>query len=72
MGIGTNFLETSSICGLANISDSKTYFDKAYWILVSVLMLAGAGYLTMDAFDDWDQNQISTVTEVKNINQDNF
>ena len=67
MGIGKDFLENSSICGFAHISNSKGYSEKAYWILVSVLMIAGAGYLTKDAFDDWEENPISTVTDVETI-----
>ena len=72
MGIGADFLENSSICGFANISNSKTNFEKAYWIFVSVLMLAGAAYLTVDAFDDWERNPISTLTKVENISQVKF
>ena len=64
MGIGKDFLENSSICGFAHISNSKGYSEKACWILVSILMIAGAGYLTKDAFDEWDLDPISTVTEV--------
>ena len=67
MGIGKDFLENSSICGFAHISNSKGYSEKVYWIMVSVLMIAGAGYLTKDAFDEWDLDPISTVTEVLTI-----
>ena len=63
MGIVSEFLESSSICGWAHISNSKTKIEKAYWIVVSVLMVAGAGYLISDAFDDWEKNPISTFTE---------
>ena len=72
MGIGKDFLENSSICGFAHISNSKGYSEKACWILVSILMIAGAGYLTKDAFDEWDQDPISTVTEVHTIYNGKF
>ena len=72
MGIGKDFLENSSICGFAHISNSKGYSEKAYWIGVSVLMIAGAGYLTKDAFDDWERNPISTVIEVETIYHGKF
>ena len=72
MGIDTEFLETSSICGLAHIANSKTNYEKAYWIVVSLLMVAGAGYLIADAFDDWEKNPISTITEPKDICQVKF
>ena len=72
MGIGKEFLENSSICGLAHIANSKTKIEKAYWIVVSVLMIAGAGYLIKDAFDDWAKNPISTITEPETISQVKF
>ena len=72
MGIGKDFLENSSICGFAHISNSKGYSEKAYWIGVSVLMIAGAGYLTKDAFDEWKLDKISTVTEVMTISNGKF
>ena len=40
--------------------------------MVSVLMVAGTVYLTMETFDDWDKNPISTVTEVKTISHVRF
>ena len=40
--------------------------------MVSVLMVAGTVYLSMGAFDDWEQNPISTVTEVKTIYEVKF
>ena len=72
MGIGKDFLENSSICGFAHISNSKGYSEKAYWIVVSVLMIAGAGYLIKDAFDEWDLDPISTVTEIETIEHGKF
>ena len=72
MGIGADFLENSSICGLAHIANSKTKIEKAYWIVVSVLMVAGALYLIADAFDDWAKNPISTITEPETISNVTF
>ena len=65
MGIFADFLENSSICGLAHISRSKTTIERGYWIGISALMIAGTIYLTMDAFYEWDEKPISTVTKVK-------
>ena len=72
MGIGTEFLENSSICGLAHISNSKSNLEKACWVLVSVLMVAGAVYLTMDAVKEWEENPISTITEPESIYRAEF
>ena len=67
MGIVAKFLENSSICGWAHISTSKNIIERVYWIVVSALMVAGAGYLTADAVNEWDLDPISTVTKVKTI-----
>ena len=72
MGIGTEFLENSSICGLAHISKSKTYIEGAYWIVVSVLMIAGTVYLTAVAVDEWEKDPISTITETFPIDMVQF
>ena len=72
MGIVAEFLENSSICGWAHIANSKTKIERAYWIIVSVLMIAGAGYLIADAFDDWANNPIATITEPETISRVKF
>ena len=72
MGIVTNFLENSSICGWAHISNSKTTIEQVYWILVSASMIAVIAYLTMDALDGWEKNPISTLTEPYTIYQTKF
>ena len=72
MGTFRKFLENSSICGLAHISRSKTIIERAYWIVVSALMVAGTVYLTMEAVDDWENNPISTLTEVNTTSNVKF
>ena len=67
MGIIRSFLENSSICGLANIVNSRNIIEKLFWIAVSFLLVAGALYLTGEAFDEWEKNPISTITEPKTI-----
>ena len=53
-----NFMESSSICGLAQIRASKTWAERLFWIGVVVLL----GYLTGQALIDWRNNPISTTT----------
>jgi len=57
------FMENSSICGLAHISNSKTNLERIFWVVVSILMIAGTGYLTAEALNYWAENPISTVVE---------
>ena len=67
-----NFLETSSICGLAHISNSKSILERLYWVVISILMVAATAYLTAVAFNEWDAKPISTIIETFPIDQVEF
>ena len=67
-----NFLENSSICGLAHISNSKHILERVYWVVISILMVVGTGFLTSEAFNEWDAKPISTITETIPIDQVEF
>ena len=67
-----NFLETSSICGLAHISNSKSILERLYWVVISILMVAATAYLTAVAFNEWDAKPISTIIETFPIDQVQF
>ena len=66
------YLENSSICGLSHISSSKTKIERLFWLIVSLGSAAGAGYFIWEAFDDWAEYPISTITETFPINQAQF
>ena len=66
------FLENCSLCGLSHISTSKKKYEKVFWVVVSVLMIAGAGYLIDDAVDQWDKYPISTTTKTIPIHDVQF
>ena len=57
-----NFMESSSICGLAQIRASKTWAERLFWIAVVVTSCVLLGYLTGQALIDWRNNPISTTT----------
>ena len=66
------YLENSSICGFSHITTSKTKIERVFWLLVAFIAVAAAGYLVWEAFDDWAQFPISTITETYPINQAQF
>ena len=66
------YLENSSICGLSHIISSKTKIERVFWVLVACIAVAAAGYLIWEAFDDWAEYPISTITETFPINQAQF
>ena len=58
-----NFMESSSIGGVPQISASKTKCEKLFWVVVVVVTLAMTGYLTAEAFVEWAKYPIATTTE---------
>ena len=67
-----NFLESSSICGLAHISTSKYTLERVYWVVISIFMVVVTGYLTAVAFNEWDAKPILTIIETFPIDQVQF
>ena len=66
------FAETSSIGGVAQIADNKSWAWRIYWIIVVGSSWILAGYLTVEATLDWAKNPISTITETEQISNVQF
>ena len=67
-----NFLESSTIHGLAYIPTGRKY-AKLSWIIVVIAGFTGAGYLIYQSFDDWHDNPVKTMLEtLKNNNMYNI
>ena len=60
------FLESSSINGLALISSTRR-FVRLFWILVVLGGFAGAIYMIWESFENWRENPISTTVNTKPI-----
>ena len=59
----TEFLEASSINGLAHISTGRNKLQKIFWVLVVVICLLLAAQLIHSSLDDWARNPVSTTIE---------
>ena len=59
----TEFLEASSINGLAHIATAKNKLQKIFWVLVVFICLLLAAQLINSSFDDWAKNPVSTTIE---------
>ena len=59
----TEFLEASSINGLAHISSGRNKLQKIFWVLVVVICLLIAAQLITTSFTDWAKNPVSTTIE---------
>ena len=66
------FAETTSIGGLAQIVENKNWIRRIYWILVVGSSWVYAGYLIREAFLDWEENPILTITETGGISDVQF
>ena len=66
-----NFLDTSTIHGLALISGTRRW-SRLFWILIVTLGFNGAGYLIYISFHNWEQSPISTTIETIPISQITF
>ena len=60
MDIFTDFLETSTIHGLAYISNVPSKTGKALWLTIVIAGFCTAGYLISDSFKEWDETPIDT------------
>ena len=63
MGTVSNFLESSSISGLAQISTSRTKLGKLFWVGFVLGSLAVTAYFTAEAFSNWTKYPIATSIE---------
>ena len=60
MDILRDFLETSTIHGLAYISNVPSKTGKAVWLTIVIAGFCTAGYLISDSFKEWDETPIDT------------
>ena len=66
----TEFLEASSINGLAHISTGRNKLQKIFWVSVVIIGFLLAGLLINNSFSEWKNNPISTTIEtfpIKNV-----
>ena len=54
------FLETSTIHGLAYISTAPSKLSKAFWLLVVVFGFSTAFYLINNSYTEWEASPIAT------------
>ena len=67
----TNFLETSTIHGLAYIATAKKYV-RLFWIVVVIAGFTGAGVIIYQSFESWADSPVKTTIETKAITEINF
>ena len=67
MSFLVKFTENSSISGLAQIAESRSWAGRIYWIVAVASSWILAGYLTSEAFVDWANNPVLTTTETDRI-----
>ena len=72
MGYLVKFAENSSIAGLAQIAESKSWLGKIFWIVAVASSWILTAYLTREAFVDWANNPILTTTETDHISDVQF
>ena len=57
------FLESSTIHGLSNISASKNYVNKVLWTLIIIGGFITAGFIIEKSVDDWRKHPVATIEE---------
>ena len=72
MGFLEGFAENSSIGGLPQLADSKSWTGRIYWIAVVATSWIFTAYLINEAFVDWANNPILTTTETHRISDIQF
>ena len=65
------FLETSTIHGLAFLSTTRKY-SRFFWLSIVSFGFSGAFYLIFQAFNNWEQSPISTTIETLPISEITF
>ena len=63
------FLESSTIHGLSNISTSKNYITKVSWILITIGGFITAGFIIEKSVDDWRKHPVATTEETLPISK---
>ena len=66
------FLGSSTIHGLAHISDSKSRVGKVIWTFIVIIAFLSAGYLINSSYEDWNQSPVTTSISTPPINQLKF
>ena len=62
-----DFLESSTIHGLAHISTSGKKLQKLLWMFIVLSCFILAGCLIYNSFSDWDRSPVSTTIETHPI-----
>ena len=63
-----SFLESSTIHGLTYIS-SSTKLIRLFWTLVVIAGFTGAAVMIYQAFEDWNENPVTTTIETRPITE---
>ena len=66
------FLESSTIHGLALISTTKSLLSKVFWLVVVVFSIVTATIIIVSLFISWDASPVSTTIETKPIRKLEF
>ena len=72
MEIFREFLETSTIHGLAYISSAPSKVSKVFWLLVVVFGFSTAVYLINSSYNDWQASPIATSISTHPISELEF
>ena len=63
-----NFLESSTIHGLAYIATGRKYV-RLFWTLVVIAGFTGAGYMIHESFQSWNESPVKTTIETLPITE---
>ena len=66
------FLETSTLHGLAYISKAESFWGKVLWAVSVIVSFSLAGILIKQSFTDWSTQPVSTVITTHPINDLKF
>ena len=66
-----NFLESSTIHGLAYIATSRKYV-RLFWIVVVIAGFTVAGILIQTSFQSWNDSPVKTTIETHSISKITF
>ena len=66
------FLETSTIHGLAHISSAPAKLSKVFWLFVVIFGFSFAFYLINDSYNDWQASPIATSISTHPISELDF
>ena len=60
MDIFREFLDTSTIHGLAYINNAPSKTGKELWLIIVILGFCTAGYLIASSYEEWESSPVST------------